>query len=798
MKIPLSWLYEYITPELNPEQIAKTLTLLGLEVDDIETITPGFERVVVGKVLKVEKHPNADKLCVAQVTDGIETYQVVCGAPNCKEGMKTALALIGAVLRDEKDNTFTVKKTQLRGVDSYGMLCAAKELQIGTESDGIMELDNHLKEGADLALLYADSIFEISLTPNLGHCASLIGIARELSAATGHPVQYPKVTVKEETANPVEKAVQVQVQDKKGCPRYACRFVKDVVLGPSPAWMQQRLIASGLNPINNVVDITNYVVLEMGQPLHAFDYDTLKGHTIIVREAKPGEKIVTLDDKERTLSAGDVLICDAEKPVAIAGVMGGVNSEVSDRTTNVLLEAAYFNSTSIRKTSKRLGLSTDASKRFERGCDPNILEKALDRAAMLLQELAGGHIAKGIVDVAVGPFLEKQVTCRLSRVNSILGTQLSLSEVESVFHRLGMHYRSDGQELLTVTVPTYRADISHEIDLIEEVARIYGYTNIGKASATYQSSTLAHAPIFLFEREIRARMISESLQEFITCDLIGPTLSSIVKEKQMGEDAIVRVMNPTSIEQSILRTSLMPGLLQVVKYNIDHQNHDISGFEVGRIHFKEGELYNEQSVVGVVLTGKNAPHDWMKKSENVDFYELKGIIENLLKGLNISNYSFKNQAYPSFHSGRQASVYVGACEIGTLGEVHPAILRRLDVSQRILFAEFNLQDLMSVRKKGQLMKELPLYPCSERDWTVTLKKEIAIQDVFDIIHAIPSKLLEMVSLIDIYRSEKLGPDQQNVTLRFVYRDLEKTIDQESVEAEHKRIIEEVIRVLKQG
>lgn len=653
----------------------------------------------------------------------------------------------------------------------------------GLEVDAIHPFDN-------------DNILDISLTPNLGHCANLIGIAREISASTGKPVVYPKIEVKESSKDPISKEVKVYVKNQDNCPRYACRLVRNVKVNPSPEWLRKRLEACGLSSINNVVDIVNMVVLELGQPLHAFDYDTLEGHAILVRDANKGEKFTTLDGKERILEAEDLLICDANKPVALAGIMGGLNSEVTDNTKNVLLEAAYFSAKAIRKSSKRLALSTDASKRFERGCDPNQVLQALDRAAMLLAQFAGGEVAPGVIDLAAHEFPPKQVQCRLSRINQLLGTQLGLSEVDNIFGRLGFVRRVDPQGVFTVTIPTYRVDISHEIDLIEEVARIYGYGNIAKEDIHYKNSTLEHAPIFLFEREVRARLIGERLQEILTCDLIGPTLCGIVKESMMPEEDLIRVLNPTSVEQSLLRTSLLPGLLQMVKHNIDHQNKNVNGFEIGRIHFKEQDRYCEQAVVGIVLTGKQHPYNWKSKPEDVDLFDLKGIVENLLIGLNICDFSFKNTGLPSFHSGRQASINVGALEVGSLGEVHPTILRRLDVTQRIFFAEVNLQDLIKVEKKSQKAHSLALYPSSERDWTVTVKEEMSLAEMLNKILSVPSRLREKVSLLDIYRSEKVGEGLKNVTFRFVYRDKDKTVEQLEVESEHKRITDQVLASLK--
>lgn len=787
MKIPLKWLRDYINLDMAPTQIAEILTSAGLEVEDVHSTAPGFERVIVARVVDVQKHPNADKLCVATVSNGSETFQVVCGAPNCKAGMKTAFAQVGAVLRDEKGESFKVKQAKLRGVESFGMLCAADELGIGEDGDGIIEFPEHLQEGADVAEMYTDTVFDIALTPNLNYCSSVVGIARELSAMIGKPFHLPKVNVRETLSSSIENDAEVILQDTQGCPRYACRVVKNVRVGPSPDWMENRLLAAGIRPINNIVDITNYVLLELGHPLHAFDYDKLEEHTIVVRQAKEGERFTTLDEKERQLQAGDVLICDHKRPIALAGIMGGQNSEVSDATTNVLIESAYFNPTAIRKTSKRLGIQTEASRRFERGADPNGVLLALDRAAMLMQELASGQVVAGKIDNQAMIFPEKVVHCRLSRINQILGTHLSLSEVEAIFQRLKFAYKWDGHDTFIVTVPTWRVDVNAEIDLIEDVARVYGYNNIAKTDPAYHASALQHTPLYVFEREVRTRLVAEGLQEFITCDLIGPTLSNIVKEHMMPQEAIIKVLNPTSIEQSILRTSLLPGLLQVVKYNIDHQVHDINGFEIGRIHFKEGEQYKEETVLGIVLSGKSAQSSWNQKPHDMDFFDMKGILENLFLELNIGDVSFRPSKFEAFHTGRQASLFVGEQELGSMGEVHPTIQRRLDVTQRIIFAEISLHALMQARKPIASMQSLPSYPSSERDWTMTLQKDVPIHNILSQIKKGASPLLEAVYLLDVYHSEKLG-DSKNVTFRFIYRDKDKTISQEAVDAEHSRIL----------
>lgn len=790
MRLSLSWLKEYIPLSLSASDISKILTMAGLEVEGIECFGERSQGVVVGRVLEVRKHPDADKLTIAQVFDGNETFQVVCGAPNCREGIKTAFARIGTKITDDQGE-FVIKKAKLRGVESSGMLCAAKEIGLSEESDKIMELPESVVEGAALKDIYGDTFFEISLTPNLNYCASVVGVARELSALLDLPLNLPTISL-QETKNKIADCLKVEVKDSLSCPRYACRVIKDVKIAESPDWLKTRLESAGIRSINNVVDVTNYVLLEMGHPLHAFDYDLIDNQHLIIRDAEEGETIETLDGKMRILKKGMLVICDAHKPLALAGVMGGANSEVTEQTKTIVLESAYFNPTSIRRTSKQNGLSTDASKRFERGADPKQVLFSLDRATQLIQQLAGGAVQEGVIDISSQDFSEKILHCRLNRINQILGLNLSGGEVEAIFSRLKFHFTWDGRNLFVVTVPTYRVDIHAEIDLIEEVARLYGYDNIPRVGGSFKASSTPCDPVYEFEKQIRSIIISEGLQEFLTCDLIGPAILDVVQDQSPLSKMMIKVLNPVSIEQSILRTSLLPGLLQVVKHNQVHQRHDISGFEIGRIHFKDGEKYIEQSMLGIILTGNITPHQWDQKAQDFDFYDLKGMVENLLSHLGISQAEYKNLRLKTLHDGCQASVFMGEVEVGTFGEIHPAIQRRLDSPQKIFFGEFNLHDLMQVMKPLEKVKALSIYPSSERDWTCTIKEEVMFEALEHKIESCRPVLLEKFSLKGIYKSEKLPLGYHNMTLNFIYRDWTKTISQEKVKQAHDQLIDQIL------
>ncbi len=790
MRVPLSWLKEYIKCDLSSIEIATILTYIGLEVDAIEQISPSFSDVVACKVLDVQQHPNADKLVIAKVTDGVEEYQVICGAVNCKQGIHTPLAKVGASLNYD-GKIIKIKKSSLRGMDSFGMLCASQELNLFGNEDGIMILSEELELGQDLSNVYSDEVFDISLTPNLGHCFSVIGIARELSASINSPLHVPICEIKEQPNTTIDDLISVHIEDPTACPRYACRHIKGATVAPSPDWLKRKLQLLNIRPINNVVDVINLILFEYGQPLHAFDYDLIEQKKIQVLASKENTSFTTLDGETRLVKANTLFIYDGKKPIAIAGIMGGAYSEVTQSTQNILLESAYFNPKFIRKSSKELSLQTEASKRFERHIDPNNVITALEKATMLIQQLAGGEIAKGPIDIKQHDFLPKVITCRYSRINRLLGIQLAVSEIEGIFHRLNFKTQFN-QDLFSIEVPTYRNDLQIEVDLIEEVARIYGYDNIESAKVTYATSDLPHSPIYLYERKTHQLCLQEGLQEFITCDLVNPLLLEKVLEKELDNDSVISVLNPTSIEHSILRTSLLLGLLTTIKHNLDRQNHNISGFEIGRIHFKLQNQFKEQCMLALILTGQKKPSNWSEEAKEVDFFDLKGIVENILQGLGIETFDVLNKNHPQFHPGRQAAIMVDDLNIGIMAEVHPKILKELDISQKVYFSEINLHDLFRIKKISYKVHPLPRYPSSERDWTVSCSEILAVGDIINIINQMSSRLLQRVSVKTVYRSGKIGPNRKNITLHFVFRDDRKTVSFDTVEAEYQKITQYVL------
>lgn len=792
MKIPLSWLKEFLDIPLPSQKIAEALTLAGLEVEKIEELSPSFEGVVVATVVSIMPHPNAERLRIATVFDGKEELQIVCGAPNCRPGIKTALAKIGATLKEASGKSFKIKKSKLRDIESHGMLCSGKELGLSEDQEGILELSDSLELGLDLASLEKETIFEIGLTPNLGHCMSIIGIARELSAILSIPLKNQTYTPQETASVKITECIQLKVENQELCPLYGCRLVQNIKIGPSPDWMKKRLESVGIRSINNVVDIGNYVMLERGTPLHMFDYDTLSEKKISILPNSFYTLIKTLDGEIRFLPEQTILICDSEKPVAIAGIMGSDSSAISEKTVNVLIEAASFKSESIRKSSKQLNLRTEGAQRHEKGIDPEAVLPALHQAAALLQKYAGGEIVQGFLVQRNKPFNPLTIDLRPARVNAFLGTKLSLNEIISILNRLEISLKKENEENLTFTIPSYRNDLKLEIDLIEEIARIYGFNQIVKKAPLHLTSPLPHVPIYLFEKEMRAHLIALGLQECLTCDLISPKLAELTSENSLSH---ISVLHPTSIDQSILRTSLLPGLLQVIKYNQDHYQNDMKAFELGRIHFKNGTDFIEQSSIGIILTGKEMPPHWEEKSKEGDFYDLKGKVEDLLSLIGIEKAAFTPSHLHNFHPFRQAYIKIGEMTIGALGEIHPSHLHMLGIEKRLYFAELNLHDLFPLQRKEWRLKEISSYPGSERDWTLSLKEETPIALIIAAIEAHSPPHLEKIALLDLYKSPQIGKDRKNVTFRFLYRDLQKTIDLETVEREQAQLIEAVVKKL---
>lgn len=788
MKAPLSWLKKYINLTKKPAEIADILTLSGLEVEKIERETFSFEGIVIGNLIEVKAHPDAERLKIATVTDGKKNYQVVCGDTTIEPGLNVAFAKIGAILHLPTSEKLEIQKAKLRGVESQGMFCSGYELGITDENDQIYRLPEDAPLGEDLTKFLYDPTFDIALTPNLGHCRSLIGVARELGAIVDEGVNLPQVEVDEDLDNPAKAQIQVTNEDHEGCYQYECRVIRGVEIKESPTWLKDWLEKTGHSIINNVVDVTNFVMEETGQPLHAFDGDKLPARHIVVRPSKKGEKITPLDGEERELEEGTLLICDEDVPIAIAGIMGGLDSGIYEKTNTIVLEAAQFDATRIRKTSRKLGLRSDASARFENQVDPAGIRYALDRAATLIQQVAGGHVLKGVVTQSPKPYMPRFITARLSRINSLLGTKFSLSEVEAYLNRLQITNSSDGEDLYQIKVPSFRNDITSELDIVEEVARVFGFNNIKQESPKHITSTLPHHPLFMLEKDVRQRLVSRGLQEFLTCNLISPDQCDMELENGMFNAEYIHVLHAKSVDQSILRPSLLPGLLSSVKNNQNHGTHDIAAFEIGRIFFKEDDRFDEKSALGIILSGKRAPTHWDTENEEADFFDMKGIVEDLASLLQLPKLYITNSKLATFHPGRQAALVIGDERIGVMGEVHPKSVDKLGIRARVIFCEIDLHQIEKFRAKKSTFRELPQFPSSERDLTLTMKKSQSLKKLFEKLDRIDLPLLKKAELIDIFEGEKIGPDHKNVTFRFTYRNDEKTIDINEVEEVHNKVV----------
>jgi phenylalanyl-tRNA synthetase beta chain len=791
MKIPLSLLKTYLPLDLPIETICNTLTMLGIEVDSILNEHPSFANVIVGEVLSTSPHPNAEKLNIAQVHNGEKSVQVICGASNCRPGIKTAFAQVGSLIIDSDEKRRTIDKATIRGVESYGMLCSADELHLWKDNAGIMELPLEWETGKDLTSLLWDPVLELSLTPNLGHCLSALGIARELAAGLQKEIKQKTFPLVENQKNPIEKKIQIQIDDFHLTPRYMGRLIENVNIGPSPFWLQKELYSCGLKPINNVVDVTNYILIKTGHPMHAFDFDLIEGSILRISTSKSKEKWTGLDGVDREISPETLVISDAKKIVAAAGIMGGKNSAVSDKTKNIFLECAFFDPITIRKGAKKLSLRTDSAIRFEKGIDPNGLEKALDEAAYLIALLSGGEVAMGKIDLKKDAFAPKTISLRPARANQLLGTKLSRAEMENIFKRLECKIIKSSEEAITLEIPTYRFDIAEEIDLIEEIARLYGYNNIEKAKAVSTPSQIPNDSVYLFEKLLRNKMIGLGLQEFLTSDLISPKMAEYCIEFISGKGIeLLKAIHAKTEEYSILRPSLLPGLLQVAKTNIDLKNLNFSAFEIGRIHFLQNNNCVEVPILSLLLTGKASPAHWSHKGNDVDFYTIKGMIENIIETLRIPNITYKKGDHISFHPGRQAEIRYNDLVIGAFGEIHPDLLAKADIKQRLYFAELDIEHLLKYHLPNAKFKPIPNLPSSERDWTVSLPSKATIESLFEQIQKHRPEILEKFELIDLYIPENTS--RKNATFRFTYRDLLKTVSAEEVEEMHTKMVSKLL------
>ena len=783
MLVSFDWLKELVSTDSTPAQIADMLTMGGVEVEAVEDTRPDFTNVVIGHLRKVSPHPNADKLVLCEVDVGDPSpLGIVCGAANMKEGDKVPVAVVGAKLT----GGLKVKKTKIRGETSMGMMCSERELDLGDDHEGIMILPPETAVGApfDEAMGLNDVVLELGITPNRPDCLSMIGVAREVAAMAGTTARPPEFDVPEEGPE-ITSLTSVTIDDADGCPRYAARIVEEVKIGPSPLWMQQKLMKAGLRPLNNVVDITNYVLIELGHPLHAFDYNKLGENRIIVRRAQSGELIETLDGVKRELSEQMLVIADAQNAVAIAGVMGGATSEVTEQTATVLIESAYFDPVSIRRTSKSLGLSTEASYRFERGADPEMAITALDRTASLIAELAGGKIAKGRVDEYPRKIECPRIRLRYTRINKILGIDVPKDKVASILSSLGFGIASEESEALDVLVPSYRPDVTAEIDLIEEVARTYGY---GKIASTYpQDSTVMSRGLkpVAPEEICRHVLTASGFSEIITYSFGAPSKMADFAAKGAGARSNpIKMKNPLTEDASVMRTTIIPGVLESIRTNANAGNKNLKMFETGKIYLPApGDvLPDEKMCVCAATTGLSRGMDWKGKPTDVDFFDLKGVTEKLIELMGLEGIQTAKAVHKGFHPGICADIIVGNEVVGKIGEIHPATLDGYGIDQTVFLFEIDLDAAMGGPKAEGSYERFSRYPHAERDLAVVVDEGIEAAAINAAILESGGDILRDVTLFDIYKGKQVGDNKKSLAFGLRFQSNERTLTDEEIAA----------------
>lgn len=790
MLISLNWLKNYIDLDgISPEEIEHKLSTSGLEVEGYTDQNKIYENFVVGYVKERKKHPNADKLSVCIVNNGKEDLPVVCGAPNVDVGQKIVFAQIGAVV---PSNGLKLSKVKLRGEVSNGMICSEKELMIGDDHSGIIVLDKNLKEGTPVskALGLDDVIFEISITPNRQDALSHYGIARDLAALYNKELKLPEINLNEDSKPSAEYA-SIEIKNIVDCPRYSAKVVTGVKIKESPDWLKKYLTAIGSRPINNVVDVTNFILHELGQPLHAFDLDNLAGKKIVVKNAEDNSEFVTLDSKKRKMRSADLMICDGEKPVAVAGVMGGENSEVTPDTKNILIESAFFRPGAVRKTAKHLGLSTDASYRFERGCNPDITVYAVKRAAQLIAELSGGKAAKGEIDVYPDPIKPKEVKLRFDRITKILGIEVPKEDTISILNNLELKIKQQNETDVLVEVPPFRHDIEREIDLIEEVARIYGYHKIPNIEKIVLPLDVK-VDESEFTNKVRNIFKSLGFNEIITNSLLN-------HESAVKYGNPVRVINPQNSEMSDLRPSLLHGMLSTISRNIKVKEKNLRLFEIGHVFKKlnDGAInsfkdFSEEEHVLFALTGNSVENEWGLQEKKYDFYDLKGIVNESLKNIyldNLISYSYNNSQ--NVHLDYSYDIIYQNNVLAAGGKVVKSLLKEYDIEQEIYVFDFNISKLKEIKPETKRFSELLKYPKIIRDFAFIVDRRIDSFVIIDTIKNTGSKLLKNIKLFDIFESESLGKDKKSLAYQLEFYDETRTLTEEEVEKDFWKIIEEI-------
>jgi phenylalanyl-tRNA synthetase beta chain len=789
MKISYNWLKQFIKVDWDAEKTAELLTDLGLEIEGIEryeSVKGGLEGIVVGEVLTCEQHPNADRLKVTTVNIGGDApLQIVCGAPNVAKGQKVPVATIGATLYTAEGEAWKIKKGKIRGEESHGMICAENELGLGESHDGIMILDADLKVGTAAAEIFDienDDVFEIGLTPNRADAMSHHGVARDLKAGliqkeVALELITPSVSAFHVDARSLK--VDVEVKDKEKCPRYCGVTISGVKVEASPSWLQHRLKSIGLSPINNIVDITNYVLHELGQPLHAFDANKISGNKIEVKTCKAGTKFTTLDEGVRELHKDDLMICDAKKPLCIAGVFGGIDSGVTEGTTNIFLESAYFNPVTVRKTAKRHGLNTDASFRFERGIDPNITEYALKRAALLITEIAGGEITSDVSDAYPNKIEDFQVRLSFDNAKKLIGEEIPRETIKSILTSLDIKVNNVTEAGLGLTVPAYRNDVQREADIIEEILRVYGYNNVGTTEKLNASiSNSSRFEDYKLQNVIGNQLAAQGFFEIMANSLTTPKYVEL--SDQLNSDHNVLIINPLSNDLEAMRQSLLFSGLEAVSHNINRKRNDLKLFEFGKTYHQYSEEREEHKHLSLFVTGNKNEERWNSSATPSDFFYLKGTIETILERLGLNR--LKSAPTKSDVVSEGMSLSLGKKKLVDFGLVKKSILKHFGISQIVLFADFNWDNVLEMAKHNKIkFTAIPKYPEVRRDFALLLDNAVSFDEIYTIAKQTEKQLLKNVNLFDVYEGKKLPAGKKSYAVSFTLQDENKTLTDKQID-----------------
>ena len=807
MNISYNWLKKYINIDVPAEELSAILTSIGLEVgkfENIQSVKGGLQGLVVGEVLACRNHENSDHLHVTEVSVGTEeTLQIVCGAPNVAEGQKVIVATIGAKLYPSEGGEFVIKRSKIRGVESFGMLCAEDEIGVGTDHNGIIVLPSDVEVGtlaADYYNVESDVVFEVDITPNRSDATSHFGVARDIAAyfaSRDSKIVLSKPDISAFSVDNNNLKVEVSVENNVACPRYSALTISGVEVKESPTWLKNNLSAIGIRPINNIVDATNYILHALGQPLHAFDADKLKGNKVIVKNLGAGTKFVTLDGEERTLRAEDLMICNAEEGMCIAGVFGGKESGITESTKNVFLESAYFNPVSVRKTARAHGLNTDASFRYERGCDPSCTVDVLKYAALLIQEIAGGCVSCDVIDIYPNEIKPARVELTYQKINALIGMELENEEVKSILHGLEMQIISEDENGLVVDVPTYRVDVQRDVDVIEDLLRIYGYNRVPmgtsvKSSISYSSKKDSWKLQNLISEQLTANGFREIMNNSLT------KLSYYANSEVYPEANCVKIMNPLGVDLSVMRQTLLFGGLESIVYNKNRKNGNLKFYEFGNCYYFNAEAsgeealnrYNEDFHLALFLTGNKAEQSWVAKEEKTTFFELKSHVMNVFARLGVKKNSYVIESYSnSIFADALKLINKKGIVLAVLGKIEFKLLKQFDIDGEVFFADINWTNLLNELSLQDITyQDIPKFPEVKRDLALLIDKSVTFQDIEKIAYETERKLLKDVNLFDVYEGKNLPAGKKSYAVSFILQDAERTLKDSQIDAIVQKLI----------